>query len=245
MTGADSPLTPEDVQSLYRGFLGRDPSTHEVEQQMAACGTARELLHLVRASDEYAARLLAAPETTVPVVETPHVNIWHPQLAALSHPPGTESADGVAVMGHEGWLFVKSGTNATLAQHRGEDPPSAAWLDGWMEALAVRRREAAQLDVTLACIVVPDKLAIYEEHFPEPIEPVGPRPALRLLQRAGDELLYPLQELRAARADGNVALRTDTHLTVHGNHVLAAAVMRPLSLPVPDRERLGPLREYP
>jgi len=194
----DTLLTPDDVRAIYREFLERAPGEVEVEVQMAACRTTHELLDVVRASEEYEVRLRARGEAAV--VERPRANIWHPDLDAWTHPPGTVSADGIAVVGRHGWLFIRSGTNSTLVQHRGEDPPSAAWLDAWMEGLAVRRREAAQIGVSLACVVVPDKLAIHEEHFPEAIEPIGSRPALRLRKRAGSALLYPLDELRAARA---------------------------------------------
>jgi hypothetical protein len=235
MTAPDALLTPDDVRSIYREFLERDPIEGEVEIQMTACRTTGELLSLVRASEEYEMRLRMRGEAAI--VKRPRVNIWTPQLDPWTHPPGTLSDDGVAIVGHEGWIFIKSGTNSTLVQHRGEQPPSRAWLDAWMAGLKIRKREARKLGVALACLVVPDKLAILEEHFPEPIEPIGPRPALRLRERAGDALLYPLEELRAARADGDVALRTDTHLTVHGNYVLASAVGRKLGVQVPRAGR--------
>ena len=242
MNTPDSLLTPVTVRSIYREFLGREPIDGEVELQIAACRTSGALLELVRASEEYEARLRA--RGTAAAVERPRVNIWSPELASWTHPPGTTSADGIGVVGHEGWLFIKSGTNSTLVQHRGENPPSPAWLDAWIDGLGVRRRQADQLGVALASVVIPDKLAIYEEHFPEPIQPVGLRPALRLRERAGDALLYPIDALRAARAAGQVALRTDTHLTVFGNCVLAAAVMDELGVPAPDAARLPPLREH-
>jgi len=91
---------------------------------------------------------------------------------------------------------------------------------------------------------MPDKLAIHEEHFPEPIDPIGPRPVLRLRERAGKGLLYPLQELRSARSGGDVALRTDTHLTARGNLVLAAAVTRRLGLADPDPALIAQPREH-
>lgn len=232
MSEADTLLRPQDVRAIYRELLEREPGGAEIEAQLAGCRTLGELLQVVRASEEYEMRLRKRGEPVV--VQRPRVNIWHPDLAAWTHPPGTVSADGIAIVGHEGWIFIKSGSNSTLVQHRGENAPSAAWLDAWMAGLEVRRREASALGIELARLIVPDKLAIEEEHFPEPIEPIGPRPALRLSKRAGEALLYPLTELRAARVDGDVALRTDTHLTVHGNRVLAAAVMRSLGLAPPD-----------
>jgi hypothetical protein len=242
VTSPDAPLTPEDVRLIYREYLERAPIEGEIEIQIAACPTRQALLDLVHASEEYAARRRARGETAT--TKHPHVNTWRPEFARWTHPPGTVSADGIAVVGHEGWLFIKTGTNSTLAQHRGENPPPAAWLDAWAAGLEVRRREADALGVTLASLVVPDKLAIHEEQFPEPVAAVGRRPAVRLQERLGNALLYPLAELRAARAHEQVALRTDTHLTVFGNSVLAGAVLTELNLREPDPDRLPVLREY-
>jgi alginate O-acetyltransferase complex protein AlgJ len=240
---APEPLaTRDDVRATYRELLDREPRPAELDAQVAACPTLPELRDLVHGSEEYEARLRARGEAAP--ADRPRVNVWHPELAAWTHPPGTVSADGVAIVGHEGWLFVAGGQNSTLAQYRGEDPPCAAWLDAWTAGLDVRRHEASELGIALACIVVPDKLAIEEEHFPTSIEPRGARPALRLREHARGALLYPLDELRAARAEGDVALRTDTHLTVHGNRVLAAAVAARLGLPAPDPARFGTLHEY-
>ncbi|MEA2220493.1 MAG: alginate O-acetyltransferase complex protein AlgJ [Solirubrobacteraceae bacterium] len=245
MQAANSPdtgLTPDDVRAIYRELLERDALAGEVQAQMATCRTAGELVHVVHASEEYEMRLRARGKAAL--VERPRVNVWHPDLAGWTHPPGTVSEDGTAIVGHEGWLFILSGSNSTLVQHRGENAPPQAWLEAWMRGLAVRRRQAAELGIALSCLIVPDKLAIQEEHFPEPIEPAGPRPALRLRERAGDALLYPVDELRAARARGAVALRADTHLTVHGNHVLAQAVMRQLGLRAPDLADLDALEAH-
>ena len=65
---------------------------------------------------------------------------------------------------------------------------------------AVRRREAVarELGLATALLVVPDKLAVYEEHYPEELRRVGPRPVERLLADAELPIFYPLADLRAA-----------------------------------------------
>jgi len=77
---------------------------------------------------------------------------------------------------------------------------------------------------------VPDKLAVYEQQYPEPLTKVAPRPIERLLADGDLPLLYPLAELREAAADAHVYLRTDTHLTFHGNQLLFASLREPLGI---------------
>jgi alginate O-acetyltransferase complex protein AlgJ len=242
MSALDAPLTAEDVRTLYRDLLERKATPRDVEAQLEGCTTLGRLIDVLLASDEYATRVrarVAAMEGAHP----PRANVWHPELARWTHEVGAVSRDGIAIVGHDGWLFVKGGASENLAQHRGENPPSQAWLDAWMATLAVRRTRARELGIDLACVIAPDKIAIEEEHFPEPIEPVGPRPAVRLCEEAGDALRYPLAELRAARREGAVSRRTDTHLSVRGSRVLAEAVTRELGVALPSLEQIGPLHE--
>lgn len=103
------------------------------------------------------------------------------------------------------------------------------------------------MGVADALLVVPDKLAIYEERYPEPLEKVGPRPVERLLAVPELELLYPLAELRATAADEDVYMPTDTHLTFRGNEILFRTLIEPLgiaSADLPDFAAM-PLHSYP
>jgi alginate O-acetyltransferase complex protein AlgJ len=236
-------LTRDQVVSVYRQVLGREPSEQEVESQLSGVDTLDDLLRVALDSDEYAERQRAEASTAGGI---PAVNIYHPDLARWTLPPGTRSEDGIAIVGDEGWLFLCGGTNANLGQFVGEVQMDPSWLDEWREV--VRRREGAieALGVATAMLVVPDKLAIYEKHYPEDLTRVGPRPIERLLAEGDLPFVYPLAELRAAAAGGEeVYMRTDTHLTFRGNHLLFSAVEGELGIEEgPDFEAL-PLRAYP
>jgi alginate O-acetyltransferase complex protein AlgJ len=96
-------------------------------------------------------------------------------------------------------------------------------------------------------MVVPDKLAVYEDRYPEPLRKVGPRPVERLLAEPDLGVLYPLAELSATAVAEEVYLRTDTHLTFRGNELLFRSLLEPLGIAegnVPDFTGL-PLRSYP
>jgi alginate O-acetyltransferase complex protein AlgJ len=160
---------------------------------------------------------------------------------------GTRSDDDIAIVGHDGSLFLCGGTNANLPQYVGAVEMTPTWLDEWRAVITKRREEIRAMGLASALMVVPDKLAVYEERYPEPLEKVGPRPVERLLAAPELELLYPLEELRAAGMNEDVYLRTDTHLTFRGNELLFRALIDPLEIradSVPDFAAM-PLRSYP
>jgi len=240
--GVDDALTENDVRLLYRALLGRDASGADVTHHMTHSRNTREFLDIVFSSTEYATRNPSArQDASAP--EALLVNCWHPDLAQWTHPPGLRSPDDVAIVGHEGWIFIRGGSNQYVPQYTGELEMAEDWLGAWEDLIGQRQREAAAIGCRLESLVVPEKVAINVEHYPEPLTPVGPRPIERLLQ-AGLPLRYPLEALRAARADAPVCLRTDSHLTVHGNRVLHEELLRDLGAPPVTAEDLPPSRSY-
>jgi len=237
-------LTRDQVVSVYRQALEREPREDEIQAQLAGMPDLDALLRVALDSEEYAERLRrrgvnASHKQTV-------VNVFHPDLAEWGLPPGTRSSDGIAIVGREGWLFLCGGTNANLDQYVGAAEMGPRWLEEWQEALHRREAESRELGVATALLVVPDKLAVYEEHYPEELARVGPRPIERLLAVPDLPIVYPLAELRAAAASGEqVYMRTDTHLTFRGNELLFSSVLAGLeALDPPDLSAL-PLRSYP
>jgi alginate O-acetyltransferase complex protein AlgJ len=237
-------LTREQVASVYRQVLGRTPSDEEIDQQLAAAGTLDGMLRIALDSEEYAARMRESGMGSAR--EPAFVNIYHPDLAAWGFPPGTRSGDGIAIVGHEGWLFLCGGTNANVGQYVGAVQMEPGWLEEWREVVRRREAESRALGVTSALLVVPDKLPVYEEYYPEGLTRSGPRPIERLLSASDLPLIYPLAELRAAAARGEeVYLRTDTHLTLRGNELLFSSVVASLGIEDPPDLSTLPLRSYP
>jgi alginate O-acetyltransferase complex protein AlgJ len=236
-------LTREEVVAVYRQVLEREPSEEEVEAQLAGVPSLDAMLRQALDSEEYATRLR---ERGVNAVLNPTVvNVYHPDLAEWTLPPGTRSADGVAIVGTDGWLFLCGGTNAALDQYVGAVELGGAWLQEWRQVLSQREEQARQLGVASALLVVPDKLAVYEEHYPEELRRVGPRPVERLLA-AELPVAYPLAALRAAAAaDEEIYMRTDTHLTFRGNQLLFASVLGALGVERPSEFEALPFRSYP
>jgi alginate O-acetyltransferase complex protein AlgJ len=222
-------LTRDQVVAVYRQILGRTPRDDEIDHQLAALPTLDAMLRVALDSDEYGARLGAAR----PPRPSSVVNVYHPDLAQWGHPPGKRSGDAIAIVGREGWLFLCGGSNANLGQYVGEVQMEPSWLGGWRAIVRRREAEIHALGAASALLVVPDKLAVYEQHYPEDLTRVGPRPVERLLEKGDLPIVYPLAELRAAAAHEAVYLRTDTHLTFRGNELLFESVRGALGIAAP------------
>lgn len=235
-------LTGEQVSSVYKQVLGRLPSETEIEAQLSTLPDLDAMLRAALDSEEYAVRL--AETGSVSVRSPTVVNVYHPDLAAYGLPPGSTSSDGTAIVGHGGQLLLRGGSNAVLGQYTGEVQMARGWLDSWRELISGRRAEMETIGVASALLVVPDKLAVYEDRYPEPLERRGPRPAEQLLAAPELEVLYPLAELQDAAATEDVYLRTDTHLTFRGNELLFDSLLGPLGIESPDFSGL-PMTSYP
>jgi alginate O-acetyltransferase complex protein AlgJ len=237
-------LTRDQVVSVYRQVLEREPNEDEIQAQLAGMPNLDAMLRVALDSEEYAARLrqrgLNASHS--PIV----INVFHPDLAEWGLQPGTLSADEIAIVGREGWLFLCGGTNTNLGQYVGAVQMEPGWLEEWQEVIRRRNADLRALDVASALLVVPDKLAVYEERYPEDLTREGSRPIERLLAVPDLPIVYPLTELRAAAAAGEeVYMRTDTHLTFRGNELLFSSVLAGLGIENPPDFGALPLRSYP
>jgi hypothetical protein len=203
-------LTAQDVVLAYEAALGRRPTPQEIAHQQANAASLRDLLVAVTHSDERHAKAANV------------VNVHTEALEPFGTAPGTWSADGVAVTGRRGWVFLGGGTNTILDQYRGAFALPEDFDARWGDALEARRRGAQELGAAFAAVIVPDKLGVMVADFPDPLPRMAEAPAAMLAARPELDLLYPVTELAAV--PGGAYLRTDTHLTCAGNAALARAV---------------------
>jgi alginate O-acetyltransferase complex protein AlgJ len=240
---SEEKLTAAQVRAVYEEVLGRKPDDSEVESQMGQPDLAA-MLRLALDSAEYQEQLrLKAAASAGPSF----VNVHHPDLAAYGLPPGTRSDDEIGIVGDDGFLFLFRGTNTNVEQHIGAIEMAPGWLDEWRQIILRRQAECEEMGLATATLVVPDKLAVYEELYPEPLVKVGPRPVERVLALPELGLIYPIEEMRRAAQDREVFMRNDTHLTFPGNELLFRTVLEPLGIgpeALPDFASM-PLRSYP
>ena len=232
-------MSAEDRTAPYRLLLNRPPTESELEELNNGALRDADLAavaHHVASSEEHAALASASPC---------QVNVLAGSAVAAAHlPPGTPSGDGAAAgfdaaVGENGRLFIAHGANDFLSQYQGTYPLADGWEERWLSLLAAQEESAQRAGVKTVGLVVPDKLAVYPDEFPEAIGDGQMRPVLRLLGRGAD-LLYPADELRAARGSGESYLRTDSHVTLRGAKAIYDSVLSALglsaSLPLDDRD---------
>jgi alginate O-acetyltransferase complex protein AlgJ len=234
-------LRAEDIAAVFREFLGREATPGDIAVSMQSA-TLRAFLDGVMSSEEYRQRV-ARREMSRSSMRIPYLNCWIDGWEPFARPVGELSPDGVVIIGQRGYLFIYGGTNNNVASHRGEVPAPEGWLEAWQRLIAERCDFARRTGRRVAFLVVPEKLAVYDDVFPQDLTPRGQRPVLSLLEQGGLALVYPEQALRGARPGGETYLRTDSHLTPRGNLLLALATLRELGVPttaLPEELRYAP-----
>jgi alginate O-acetyltransferase complex protein AlgJ len=227
-SGCQGDLSSEHIKAVFREFLGRAPASAEIDTWMRT-RSLRAFLEGVLVSHEYAQRL--ATRNIGEQLDGPFLNCWIAgHWERFAHPPGYVSPDGLAIVGRSGHLFIYGGINDNVAAQRGEVQMPISWMDEWRALVTERRTAARQAGRHLVCLVVPEKIAVYADCFPQDLTTHNLRPVLRLLDEGELPLVYPVEVLQEAREDGDTYLLTDSHLTLLGNLQLAAAVMRALGV---------------
>lgn len=135
----------------------------------------------------------------------------------------TEDRENEKVMfGEEGWLYLRRDSNDILGQHTGKVRFERKQLEEWGAVLESRMGVSERLDAGWACVIAPDKESVYPEFLPEGIVPVARRPVHEFLEVAAEvaaPVLYPLEELSAAKRVFEVYPKTDTHWHYRGAYV--------------------------
>jgi alginate O-acetyltransferase complex protein AlgJ len=222
-------LRREDVEAVFREFLGRAATPGDVDVWMQI-GSLRTFLDGVLTSEEYAERLKRRAQGEEAHARGSFLNCSIKGWERFTRPPGDVSPDGVVIVGQSGHLFIYGGTNSNVPMYRGQVEMAAGWLDEWRTLMTKRLARARDAERRLVCLVVPEKLAVYADFYPLDLSSSGSRPVLRLLGEGGLPLVYPIEALRDARDGGDTYLLTDSHLTPRGNRIMAEAVMSELGV---------------
>lgn len=223
------------IGELFELLLRRAPTADEVHTHQGTL--VGRVVEAILVSEEH--RVVAEARSRAESAPA-RANVWTASTAPWTHEVGTTSTDGVAVVGKEGYMFLRAGSNSLLEQYLGRLELPRQWSEQWMAMLDERRRRCAALGVTAAQIVVPDKLAALPEHFPDHLVPEGRRPVERLLD-LGAPLTYPLEALTGCSA---AYLRTDSHLGVEGNRVMYEVTCEALGIEPPPVASATELSSY-
>jgi hypothetical protein len=132
------------------------------------------------------------------------------------------------LIGKDGRLFLKAGSNDVLGQHTGHRRMPPGDVDAWHAALAGRVDWARDRGIAYRAIFVPDSHAVYRGALPDDtaaqLIPHDERPVPAMIASlppdVRDAVLYPLGELVAASATSETFQRGDTHWTEFGSWVV-------------------------
>ena len=152
-------------------------------------------------------------------------------------------ADGKVVEGRDGFLFMANDNNEVLAQHTGRLRLSAEELEGWRVALESRTALLAQRGCAHLVLIAPNNHSVYPEKLPPDIETAPQRPVHQLMDHLDRKdspvkVIYPLQEMLAAKEEQLVCSRVDSHWTDYGAFLAYLRLMEEAHPLVPTR-RVG------
>ncbi|HEX6715153.1 MAG TPA: hypothetical protein VF066_17315 [Thermoleophilaceae bacterium] len=147
---------------------------------------------------------------------------------------GREQGD--VLLGKDGRLFLRAGSNDVLDQHTGRRRMSQHDIDAWHAALAERVAWAADRGIAYRALFVPDSQAVYRDKLPDDIAaqliPHDQRPVPAMIASLPAEVrgavLYPLGELAAASARDETFQRGDTHWTEFGSWIVYGVLKQSL-----------------
>ena len=185
--------------------------------------------------DEALEEIFAIPPVLSIQTQKPAANavkqlIWDRQISEAER-------DGKVMAGRSGRLFLHHDMNSVMAQHSGELLLSDQDIQTWTSTLEARSKACTDLGLRYEMIFAPDTHAVYREDIPLLDDVKAPRPIQQIMAAyQGDNLNYPLAEMRAARKFGEVCQETDSHWSAFGAFVAYRAVIQRLgmNLPVPQ-----------
>jgi hypothetical protein len=201
-----------DIAAAFEGLVGAATSGFRIT--LRPQGTASKIQVLVAFDDGVKVELATIsckPEG------------GNPETGGAGWTVETEDRENEKVMfGEEGWLYLRRDSNDILGQHTGKVRFEREQLEEWGAVLEGRMRESERLGAVWACVIAPDMESVYPEFLPQGIVPVARRPVHEFLEVAADvsaPVLYPLEELSAAKRVFDVYPKTDTHWHYRGAYV--------------------------
>jgi hypothetical protein len=142
--------------------------------------------------------------------------------------------DGKIMEGRDGWYFLSNDTNHVVDQLCGRLPLTATELRAWRRLLEARTAWLGRLGIPYFFLVAPNPHMLYPEKLPEGMELSDQRPVTQLIEHlAGTEsfarVIYPREDIVAARATHPVASPNDTHWSAFGAFVAYTRLMEEIA----------------
>ena len=148
--------------------------------------------------------------------------------------------DAKVVEGRSGYLFMADDNNEVMAQHSGRVRLTESELEEWRTLLERRTEQLAARDCAHLVLIAPNNHSVYPEMLPPGVESAAERPVHQLLAHmkrhdSGVRIIYPLNELLAAKAEHQVCSQVDSHWTDYGAFLAYLCMMEDARGLVPTR----------
>jgi hypothetical protein len=165
---------------------------------------------------------------------------WGQPGPAAVEPKARADAESKVIRGKRSRLFLAHDSHDSHRQIIGERPLSADELDVWERGTAARMADLGSLGCRLLYVIGPAPQVVHAEDLPDAVSVSNGRPARQVLDRLGamrpaPEVIYPLEELRQARALCDPFGKTDSHWNDLGAYLAYEAVCKRVRGQVPGR----------
>jgi alginate O-acetyltransferase complex protein AlgJ len=129
--------------------------------------------------------------------------------------------DDKLLRGKEGRLFLANDRNQVLNQHTGRLRLTSSLLRSWQVTLENRVARLEKLGIPYFFLMPPNAHSVYPEDLPDEITPAAERPVHQLLSHLREKgsfahVIYPLDDLLAAKPDPLLYSKGDSHWTSRG-----------------------------
>jgi hypothetical protein len=142
---------------------------------------------------------------------------------------GAISDDRSAVVGWNGWCFIYEGGNSYRNGYLNFDQKNLGQL--WARLIEQRAKACRAFGFDFYQVIVPNKLTILPEYFPEILNSEITFILAGLLEaNPGAEIIVPIDQFRHSEVRHAVFRRNDSHLTLAGNAMLADIILKKMDV---------------
>lgn len=162
----------------------------------------------------------------------PWVKRNQPMMVVPPECVGMVADDRSAVVGHANWCFIYEGSNNYRSAYIDKAPDKLG--SHWAHLIEKRSQALAKEGIQFVQVIIPNKLSLLSEFFPEPLK----TDASFLLQdlmacQTNAPLLLPLEAWRHDDVRDIVFRRNDSHLSMIGSIALLRLIFQMLGLVIP------------
>ncbi len=143
---------------------------------------------------------------------------------------GTLSECGNVIVGYEGWLYLLSGTNSWMDQYVGKIRLEHQQIQNRVNLLSDRAQNLNKMGIAYCHLIIPEKLCVHPEFFPEKLSIKANRAAIQLIEENIPNLLYPLEVLQKYQGFIPLWFKGNSHWNIYGCFIVYCEILKKLEI---------------